>query len=105
MDLALNSTFRPSIPSESSLFHRKINRPIIHRHIWKWKPQISTSETKGRTITMALKKAKIDGVSEALNEIASQNLDHAPARRRVRSAFANVQQQLDHILFKVWGLF
>lgn len=51
---------------------------------------------------MALKKAKIEGVSEALNEIASQNLDHAPARRRVRSAFANVQQQLDHILFKVW---
>ncbi|KAK4715404.1 hypothetical protein R3W88_013742 [Solanum pinnatisectum] len=101
MDLALTTTFRPSIPPESSLFHRKIDRPIILRHKWKWKPQISTSETKGRTITMALKKAKIDGVSEALNEIASQNLDHAPARRRVRSAFVNAQQQLDHILFKM----
>ncbi|KAG5603979.1 hypothetical protein H5410_025471 [Solanum commersonii] len=51
---------------------------------------------------MALKRAKIDGVSEALNEIASQNLDHAPARRRVRSAFVTAQQQLDHILLKVW---
>lgn len=101
MDLALTTTFRPSIPPESSLFHRKIDRPIILRHKWKWKPQTSTSETKGRTITMALKKAKIDGVSEALNEIASQNLDHAPARRRVRSAFVNAQQQLDHILFKM----
>uniref|UniRef100_M1B5Q9 Monoglyceride lipase n=1 Tax=Solanum tuberosum TaxID=4113 RepID=M1B5Q9_SOLTU len=101
MDLALTTTFRPSIPPESSLFHRKTDRPIILRHKWKWQPQTSTSETKGRTITMALKKAKIDGVSEALNEIASQNLDHAPARRRVRSAFVNAQQQLDHILFKM----
>lgn len=50
---------------------------------------------------MAIKKARIEGVSEALNEIASQNLDHAPARRRVRSAFIATQQQLDHILFKV----
>lgn len=49
----------------------------------------------------AQKRAKIDGVSDELNSIASQNLDHAPARRRVRSAFANVQLQLDHILFKV----
>lgn len=50
---------------------------------------------------MAIKKPKIEGVSEALNEIASQNLDHAPARRRVRSAFIATQQQLDHILFKM----
>ncbi|KAK6122282.1 hypothetical protein DH2020_043902 [Rehmannia glutinosa] len=50
---------------------------------------------------MAQKKPKIEGVSDELNSIASQNLDHAPARRRVRSAFANVQKQLDHILFKM----
>ncbi|KAL0446874.1 UNVERIFIED_CONTAM: hypothetical protein Slati_1815300 [Sesamum latifolium] len=52
-------------------------------------------------IVMAKKKPKIEGVSDELNSIASQNLDHAAARRRVRSAFANVQQQLDHILFKM----
>lgn len=54
-----------------------------------------------QTVILAAQK-KIDGVSDELNSIASQNLDHAPARRRVRSAFANVQQHLDHILFKVF---
>ncbi|XP_022871817.1 caffeoylshikimate esterase-like isoform X2 [Olea europaea var. sylvestris] len=49
---------------------------------------------------MVQKKQKIEGVSDELNSIVSQNLDHAPARRRVRSAFTNIQQQLDHILFK-----
>ncbi|KAI3911086.1 hypothetical protein MKW98_015743, partial [Papaver atlanticum] len=54
-------------------------------------------------ITMAKKKTfkkRIENVSDELNEIASQNLDSAPARRRVRSAFTEVQQQLDHVLFK-----
>lgn len=50
---------------------------------------------------MALNKTRIEGVSEELNSIASQNLDFAPARRRVRSAFLPVQQQLDHLLFKM----
>lgn len=36
-----------------------------------------------------------------MNAIASQNLDHAPARRRVRLAFTQVQEQLDHVLFKM----
>lgn len=36
-----------------------------------------------------------------MNAIASQNLDFAPARRRVRSAFKDAQQQLDHCLFKM----
>ncbi|KAL9679421.1 hypothetical protein QQ045_017281 [Rhodiola kirilowii] len=52
------------------------------------------------TIT-AKKKACIDGVGEELNKIASLNLDSAPARRRVRSAFKDVQLQLDHCLFKM----
>ncbi|XP_026380907.1 caffeoylshikimate esterase-like [Papaver somniferum] len=54
-------------------------------------------------ITMAKNKTfkkMIGNVSDELNEIASENLDSAPARRRVRSAFTEVQQQLDHILFK-----
>lgn len=51
-------------------------------------------------MTAKLKKP-MDDVSEELNLIASQNLDYAPARRRVRSAFIKVQQELDHPLFKV----
>ncbi|XP_010551260.1 PREDICTED: caffeoylshikimate esterase-like [Tarenaya hassleriana] len=47
-----------------------------------------------------VKRAPIDGVSNELNLIASENLDQAPARRRVRSAFFDVQQRLDHCLFK-----
>lgn len=53
---------------------------------------------------MAKQKSVIEGVSDELNKIASQNLDFAPSRRRVRSAFAEVQQQLDHCLFKVLPL-
>ncbi|KAD2804275.1 hypothetical protein E3N88_37652 [Mikania micrantha] len=49
---------------------------------------------------MAKKKA-IDGVSDQMNAIAFQNLDHARAGRRVRLAFTQVQQQLDHVLFKM----
>ncbi|KAL8218617.1 hypothetical protein R6Q57_021990 [Mikania cordata] len=49
---------------------------------------------------MAKKKA-IDGVSDQMNAITFQNLNHAPARRRVRLAFTQVQQQLDHVLFKM----
>lgn len=47
------------------------------------------------------KRSPIDGVSDELNLIASQNLDQAPARRRARSAFVDLQLQLDHCLFKV----
>ncbi|KAG8366622.1 hypothetical protein BUALT_Bualt17G0098900 [Buddleja alternifolia] len=86
MALDLTSTFRPNIQPEYSISSRNILRQKLVS-----KP----------LIIMAQKKPKIDGVSDELNSIASQNLDHAPARRRVRSAFASVQQQLDHILFKM----
>lgn len=42
---------------------------------------------------MVRKKSVIQGVSDEMNKIASQNLDFAPSRRRVRFAFAEVQQQ------------
>ncbi|XP_057810654.1 caffeoylshikimate esterase [Salvia miltiorrhiza] len=73
---------------EYTHFRRNIPTPFFHRRTLP-------------VIVAAQKKPKIDGVSDELNSIASQNLDHAPARRRVRSAFANVQQHLDHILFKM----
>eukprot|EP00262_Sarcandra_glabra_P021118 TRINITY_DN8734_c0_g1_i1.p1 TRINITY_DN8734_c0_g1~~TRINITY_DN8734_c0_g1_i1.p1 ORF type:complete len:412 (+),score=54.96 TRINITY_DN8734_c0_g1_i1:168-1403(+) len=51
--------------------------------------------------TIVAKKMAIEGVSEDLNAVASQNMDLAPARRRVREAFVNLQEQLDHFLFKM----
>lgn len=52
-------------------------------------------------VCKAKKKTPIEGLSEEMNVIASQNMDFASARRRVRSAFMDVQQQLDHCLFKM----
>ncbi|KAL3731465.1 hypothetical protein ACJRO7_028357 [Eucalyptus globulus] len=54
-----------------------------------------------RLTVAAKKKPPIDGLSDEMNAIASQRLDFAPARRRVRAAFAEVQRQLDHCLFKL----
>jgi len=49
----------------------------------------------------ALRKAPIEGLSDELNAVARRNLDFAYTRRRVRDAFTEVHQQLDHCLFKV----
>ncbi|KAL9262919.1 Caffeoylshikimate esterase-like protein [Drosera capensis] len=46
------------------------------------------------------KKLRLEGVSDQLRKIAASNLDFAPARRTVRSAFVDVQLGLDHCLFK-----
>nr|DAD31796.1 TPA_asm: hypothetical protein HUJ06_010647 [Nelumbo nucifera] len=59
---------------------------------------VLTPKTCGAIV--AKKKSTIESLSEEMNSIASQNMDFAPARRRVRSAFMDVQQKLDHILFK-----
>ncbi|XP_075507054.1 caffeoylshikimate esterase isoform X1 [Primulina tabacum] len=78
--------------------------PESGHYCWNSVRPVSLGRTLGprrAVIVMAQKKKKIEGVSDQLNSIASQNLDQAMARRRVRSAFSNVQQQLDHILFKM----
>lgn len=45
---------------------------------------------------------KFPGVDEELQKILDANMDEAPARRRAREAFKNIQLGIDHILFKVW---
>lgn len=50
---------------------------------------------------VAMDRKVIDGATEEMNSIASQNLDHASARRRVHQAFSVAQQNLDHLLLKV----
>lgn len=54
-----------------------------------------------RLIVRAEIHSPIEGVSDDLNLIASRNLDFAYTRRKVRSAFTQVQLQLDHCLFTV----
>lgn len=86
MDRALTSRF--NIPCTlSPYYHRRTSLAAITRRIT---PAI-----------VSAKRSPIEGVSEELNLIASEELDQAPARRRARSAFADLQLQLDHCLFKV----
>lgn len=103
---SLISTFRPTV-------HQILLRP--HRpdtsgsSTFRLKPYsknsvsliLSTGEGRLPDLKIMAKKKPIEGVSDQMNAIASQNLDQAPARRRVRLAFTQVQEQLDHVLFKV----
>ncbi|XVE84858.1 hypothetical protein DITRI_Ditri17bG0046100 [Diplodiscus trichospermus] len=92
--------------SRSPFLHPKLDSPSISPPKLSIpfippSPSLQLQRTYRLTVvTAAGKKKKIEGVSEELNLIASQNLDYAAARRRVRSAFTEVQQQLDHVLFK-----
>ncbi|KAL5726121.1 acylglycerol lipase [Ranunculus cassubicifolius] len=76
--------------------------PKLHHH-FPTIPNRSPNPNRRTTVSILEKKVRkiIDGVSEEMNSIAAQVLDFAPARRRVRSAFIETQQQLDHPLFKL----
>ncbi|XP_073003295.1 caffeoylshikimate esterase-like [Typha latifolia] len=57
---------------------------------------------RGRRVApIAAARKPLEGVGEELNAVAAQRLDWAPARRRVRSAFLDLQSNLDHFLFKM----
>ncbi|XP_057738838.1 caffeoylshikimate esterase [Arachis stenosperma] len=45
-------------------------------------------------------KQQLPGVDAKLQKIADSNMDEAPARRRAREAFKDIQLNIDHILFK-----
>ncbi|KAG0538983.1 hypothetical protein BDA96_03G283300 [Sorghum bicolor] len=49
----------------------------------------------------AHRERTLEGASDDLRAAAAQSLDWAPARRRVRAAFAPVLPTLDHCLFKM----
>lgn len=91
MAKCLTAPFRPS---ESFI------APFGMKSLVKMKPNI----LRPRRVVMAKKEPVIDGLTDEMNEIAIRNLDFAPSRRLVRSVFAEVQQQLDHCLFKVLSL-
>ncbi|KAJ7943151.1 caffeoylshikimate esterase-like [Quillaja saponaria] len=104
MELSLTLRFRSP---EVSLFPRTpyspIENPLKHQRsiTYRTKGKPIHSSLKTHMIVRARKKSPIEGISDELNAIACQNLDHAPARRRVRDAFTELQQQLDHCLFKM----
>lgn len=106
MNLSLSLSFRSPEPS---LFHRRYSSPIKYPQKQqvpnllrpKLYPKIQFPIPKTQFRVTARKWSPMEGLSQEMNTIASQNLDHAPARRRVRSAFIDVHKQLDHCLFKV----
>lgn len=48
---------------------------------------------------------KFQGVDDEVKKLLDSNMDEAPARRRAREAFKDIQLGIDHILFKVLILF
>ncbi|XP_057758789.1 caffeoylshikimate esterase-like [Arachis stenosperma] len=100
MNLSLTFRFRSEILSQ---LHFTPISPIKHP-LKKQELHFSTnhkgSKPMNTKLTVTAKKTSIEGVSEELNSIASYNLDFAYSRRKVRAAFIEVHQQLDHCLFK-----
>ncbi|XP_040997474.1 caffeoylshikimate esterase-like isoform X2 [Juglans microcarpa x Juglans regia] len=106
MDLSLTLRFRPRelylIAGKSIspiYFPGKQYLPIIPR--LKTNLVTTVSTPRPHLVLKAKIRSPLEGVSEEMNAIAFQNLDFAPARRRVRLAFVEVQRQLDHCLFKM----
>ncbi|KAF3976828.1 hypothetical protein ACB098_08G015100 [Castanea mollissima] len=99
MDLSLTLRFRSP---ELSLFHGKPISPFSFPRK-QYQPIFPCPKTnpKPHFSVTAKQRSPIEGISKDLNAIASQNLDFASCRRRVRSAFVEVQQELDHCLFKM----
>ncbi|KAI3816517.1 hypothetical protein L1987_16218 [Smallanthus sonchifolius] len=89
MPHSLISTFRP--PAHQTLRRKPFSNDST----------LLILSTRFQDLKIMAKKKSIEGVSDQMNTIASQNLDHAPTRRRVRLAFTQVQEQLDHALFKM----
>ncbi|KAF7827812.1 caffeoylshikimate esterase-like [Senna tora] len=63
-------------------------------------PSFTSSSNTSLLTVSAMRRPPIEGVSDELNAVALRNLDFALTRRQVRAAFAEVQQHLDHCLFK-----
>ncbi|XP_021753727.1 caffeoylshikimate esterase-like [Chenopodium quinoa] len=99
MKLSLSSTFRPSpSPFFNTHFTPKHSLPLIKCQQSKtqkqnW-PNLKSMGKKNR-------KKGLEDLSDQLYQFASFNLDQAPARRQVRSAFIDFHQNIDHVLFKL----
>ncbi|CAO2830001.1 unnamed protein product [Amaranthus hypochondriacus] len=63
-------------------------------------PVIKCSSLPNLKAIAKKRKKGLQDLSDELYKFSSFNLDHAPARRQVRSAFIDFHQKLDHVLFK-----
>lgn len=50
------------------------------------------------------KPVRFEEVGAEVQKVLDANMDEAPARRRAREAFKDVQLGIDHVLFKVIGV-
>ncbi|XP_010559228.1 PREDICTED: caffeoylshikimate esterase-like [Tarenaya hassleriana] len=98
MDSRLNFGFGFP-PGFSLLRHRLLSFPVTSLVPLKLSPPPFGEGIAAKRRFPGARRGPIEGVSDELNLIASQSLDQALARRRVRSAFVDVQQRLDHCLF------
>ncbi|XP_065870423.1 caffeoylshikimate esterase isoform X1 [Euphorbia lathyris] len=101
MNFALQSKFHsPSFCLNHQNFDSSSKHQLKQHFPIKFPSKFSLKSANLAVLDMVKKKKQIEGASEELNSIASQNLDHAESRRRVRSAFIEAHNQLDHPLFK-----
>lgn len=53
-----------------------------------------------KSIEVMAPQVRLQGVDDKLQKLLDTNMDEAPARRRAREAFKEIQLNIDHILFK-----
>ncbi|KAL8161119.1 hypothetical protein V2J09_012608 [Rumex salicifolius] len=79
--------------------HSKTSRAAYSFSYWKRKEKKERKEL----IAMATRSQMLKGAieDEELKKIIDANMDEAPARRRAREAFKDIQFRIDHCLFKI----
>ncbi|KAK0596682.1 hypothetical protein LWI29_018014 [Acer saccharum] len=104
MDLTSTLRFRsPELRLFTGKSNSPFNNPLKHQAPILIRPNKKTvSVPTARTAThLTVKAESEEDMSEKFKWVKLQNLDFAPARRLVRTAFTEEQSKLDHCLFKV----
>ncbi|XP_024029379.1 caffeoylshikimate esterase isoform X1 [Morus notabilis] len=58
------------------------------------------TKKKNKRLEIMAQSLKLQGVGDEMQKLLDANMDEAPARRRAREAFKDIQLGIDHILFK-----
>lgn len=95
--------YRSSISSSVPLFSL-LCATLLTRAPRFWELETGTGirePPRRRPRPAAMARIRLQGVDGDLLKVLKANKDQAPARRRAREAFKDVQLGIDHILFKV----
>ncbi|KAJ8641658.1 hypothetical protein MRB53_018352 [Persea americana] len=65
-----------------------------------WVSTVKSRRKKSKSSGGVVSKMRLDGVDEDLQGLLDEDLDQAPARRRVREAFKEIQLGIDHCLLR-----